>query len=156
MEDIGCGLAWRGMGSAMRHCPRRTTWKWQRQLNPYRLGHRPEQGPRLPLLAMRTGVKSMRLMDQNRYVPETTCEITESSRKSRRANMEYPWTLWSTLEKLERNIYHRRPQALLQWPWRQTWAWSWIPHSQRHCECHHGMPTSLQPTHYHSSAGITI
>ena len=25
MEDIGCGLAWRGMGSAMRHCPRHTT-----------------------------------------------------------------------------------------------------------------------------------
>ena len=22
-----CGLAWRGMGSAMRHCPRHTTWK---------------------------------------------------------------------------------------------------------------------------------
>ena len=44
----------------------------------------------------------------------------------------------------------------LQWPWRQTWAWSWLSHSQRHCECHHGMPTGLQPTHYHSSEGITI
>ena len=22
MEDFGCGLAWRGMGSALRHCPR--------------------------------------------------------------------------------------------------------------------------------------
>ena len=90
-------------------------------------------------------------------------EITESSRKSWRTNtwneeipMEHPWTLWSTLEKLWWNIYSRRPQAIFQWPWRQTWAWSWIPHSQRHCECHHGMPTSLQPTHYHSSEGITI
>ena len=74
-------------------------------------------------------------------------EITGRSRKSWRTNtrneeipMEHPWTLWSTLEKLWWNIYSRRPQALFQWPWRQTWAWSWIPHSQRHCECHHGMP----------------
>ena len=31
-----------------------------------------------------------------------------------------------------------------------------IPHSQRHCECHYGMPTSLQPTPYHSPEGITV
>ena len=169
MENIRCGLAWRGMGSTMWHCTRHTTWRWQPQLNPYRLGRRLERGPCLPLLAIRTKVNSMQLVEQNRYVPETIhywhleCGITESSSKSWRSNtrneeilIEHPWTLWSTLEKLWRNIYPRRPQALLQWPWRQTWAWSWIPHLQRHYECHHGMPTSLQPTHYHSSEGITV
>ena len=50
LEDIGCGLAWGGMGSAMRHCQRHTTWRGQPQLNPYQLSRCPEEGPRLLLL----------------------------------------------------------------------------------------------------------
>ena len=76
-----------------------------------------------------------------------------SSRKSWRTNtrneeipIEHPWSLWGMLEKLRRNIYPGTPQTLFQWQCRQTWAWSWIAHSQRHCECHHGMSTSLADT----------
>ena len=136
------------------------SWKWLPQLSPYRLG---------PSVAghqdggERYGWTKTAMCQKQHHYRNLEREITESSKKSWRTNtwneeiqMEHPWTLWSTLEKLWRNIYPRGPQALLQWPWRQTWVWSWIPHSQRHCECHHGMPTSLQPTHYHSSQGITV
>ena len=126
MEDIGCGLTWRGMDSAMQHCPGHTTCRWQPQfnqpqLNPYRLGRRPEQGPRL-----RCWPPGRRWIVCDWWTKIATCQkqhhyrhlgrkISESSRKSWRTNtrnekmpLEHPWTLWSTQEKLWWSIYPRR------------------------------------------------
>ena len=154
-EVIGCGLLRSWMGSAIRHRPRHTTWRWQPQLNPYWLG-RPRNKDRTfrcwPSGQRWKGcdwwTKIIRCQKQS-YHCHLECEIAESSRKRRRTNtwnagtqMEHPWTLWGTLEKLRRSV-PRRPQSLLQWQWSQTWALTCIPHSQRHCECHHGMSTSL-------------
>ena len=85
-------MPWRGIGFAMRHCLRHTTWRWQPQLNPYRLGRRLEQGPRHRLLAIRTRwevcdwwTKIATCQKQHHY-RHWECEITESSRKSWRTN----------------------------------------------------------------------
>ena len=122
----------------------------------------PEQGPRLPLLAIRTKVKSMRLMDQNHYVllAPGIWDLWEQQKKFRTntrnegISMEHPWTLSGTLEKLWRNVYARRPQTLFQWQGRQTWAWSSISHTQKTL----WMPSCDvdQSLADHSSEGITF
>ena len=52
--------------------------------------------------------------------------------------MRYQWNILGlgTSHKLRGNVYTRRPEMLLQLQWRETGAWSWIPHLQRHCGCH--------------------
>ena len=58
--------------------------------------------------------------------------------------------------KHRRNIHPGRTQTVLQWPRRQTWTRSRVPHSQKHCELRHGLLANFQPTYHHPPEGNAI
>ena len=107
-EGIGCDLEWRGMASAMRHCPRHTTLRWHTCSAVTRNKDRTfccrPSGRKWKVCNWWT--KTAMCQKQYHY-RHLECEITESSTKSWRTNtwndeipMEHPCEVrWKNFEE---------------------------------------------------------
>ena len=159
LEDFGCGLAWRGMGSAKRHCPRVTAWNVSQKEH-----HTGSVVARVTKdCASGCTPRSCRWKvdywcakkdhpcQKQHHHWHLECKNTRRYGKTRRTPtwdekiwLEYTRTLWVMTAQGWREKHTGRSPTILEWPRQHTWARCWAPCPQEHRELRHRLLPNLK------------
>ena len=159
LEDFGCDLAWRGMGSAKRHCPRVTAWNVSQK--EHHTGSVVARVTKDCPSGCAPGscrwkvdywcAKKDHPCQKQHHHWHLECKNTERCGKTRRTPtwdekiwLEHTRTLSVTIAQDWREKHTGRSPTILEWPRQHTRARCWAPCLQEHCELRHRLLPNLK------------